>query len=80
MEQFFEKLKTERESDIIKVKEVFSNQAILLEDLIETGELAITDQKLKEYGITQGRLRTLKINIYNHSQLLNFFSAFWLTC
>ena len=60
MEQFFEKLKTERkrpESDIIKLKEVFTGQGILFDDLMETGDLAITDSDLKEYGISQGGLR-----------------------
>ena len=61
MEQFFEKLKTERkrtESDINKIKDVFNEQGILFDDLMETGELAMTDGKLKEYGIAQGGLRT----------------------
>jgi hypothetical protein len=61
MHEFFDKLKTERkrpESDINKLKDVFNEQGILFDDLIETGELAITDEKLKDYGITQGGLRT----------------------
>ncbi|KAI8897039.1 hypothetical protein BC833DRAFT_566106, partial [Globomyces pollinis-pini] len=61
MEKFFERLRTDRkrpESDINKVQEVFCNQGILLEDLMGTGELAITDAKLKDYGITQLGLRT----------------------
>jgi hypothetical protein len=66
MEQFFHKLKTERkrpESDIAKLKEVFTEQGILFDDLMETGELAITDAKLKEYGITQGGLRTAILSV-----------------
>jgi hypothetical protein len=61
MEEFFERLKTERkrpESDIIKAREIFTEQGILFNDLMETGDLAITDEKLKEYGIAQGGLRT----------------------
>jgi hypothetical protein len=61
MEQFFDKLKTERkrpESDIIKLKEVFTEQGILFNDLMETGDLAITEEKLKEDGISQRGLRT----------------------
>jgi hypothetical protein len=61
MEEFFERLKTDRkrpESDIIKVREIFTEQGLLLDDLIATGDLALTDEKLKEYGIAQLGLRT----------------------
>ncbi len=61
MEESFERLKTERkipESDIIKVREIFTEQGILFEDLMATGELALTDEKLKEIGIAQLGLRT----------------------
>jgi hypothetical protein len=60
MEEFFEKLKTERkrpESDIIKLREVFAKQGILFDNLMETGELALTDAELKDYGIAQGGLQ-----------------------
>jgi hypothetical protein len=30
----------------------------MFDDLMETGDLAITDAKLEKYGITQGGLRT----------------------
>ena len=61
MEQFFESLKTEQElddEDVQTIKDCFGNQKIKMKQLMETGELAITDDKLKEYGITQGGLRT----------------------
>ena len=61
MEEFFEKLKTEQkrqESNLIKLREIFTEQGILFENLMETGDLAITDEKLKEGGITQRGLRT----------------------
>jgi hypothetical protein len=66
MNEFFERLKTERnrpESDIIKLKNVFTEQGILFDDLMETGELAITDAKLEKYGITQGGLRTSILSV-----------------
>jgi hypothetical protein len=66
MEQFFDKLKTERkrpESDIIKLKEVFTEQGILFNDLMETGDLAITDAKLERIGITQLGLRTAILSV-----------------
>ena len=61
MKEFFEKLRTERnrpESDIQKVEEVFSKQGILFGDLMAEGELAYTDEKLKEDGIEHRGLRT----------------------
>jgi hypothetical protein len=61
MEEFFEKLKIqESKSDeqVKKVRDVFSEQDIEFKQLMETDELALTDAKLKEYGITQGGLRT----------------------
>ncbi|KAJ3321915.1 hypothetical protein HDV06_003781 [Boothiomyces sp. JEL0866] len=56
VEEFFGKLKTKRkldEDDISIIKECFAKQKIKYEDLIETGDLAITDEKLKEDGISQ---------------------------
>ena len=60
MEQFFEKLKTDRkrsEYDIVKIREIFFEQGILFEDLMETGDLAITDGALERIGIAQFGLR-----------------------
>ena len=61
MEEFFEKLRADRkrpESDIVKIREIFNEQGILFEDLMETGDLAITDGKLERVGIVQLGLRT----------------------
>ncbi|EGF84118.1 hypothetical protein BATDEDRAFT_85425 [Batrachochytrium dendrobatidis JAM81] len=40
------------------LRETFTEQGILFEDLMETGDLAITDAELEKYGIAQGGLRT----------------------
>jgi uncharacterized ubiquitin-like protein YukD len=61
MEQFFDKLKTEQElddDDVQTIKDCFGNQKIKFKQLMATGDLVISDEKLKEYGITQGGLRT----------------------
>ena len=61
MEQFFERLKTDEDmsdAQVEIVKEAFSSQGITCKQLMKTGDLAITDGKLKEYGIAQGGLRT----------------------
>ena len=66
MEEFFEKLKTDKkrpESDIEKVKKVFTEQAILFDNLMETGELAMTDATLKEIGIAQLDLRIAILSV-----------------
>lgn len=60
MEQFFERLKKEQElddDDIQTINNCFVNQKIKFKQLMETGELATTDGKLKDYGVTQGGLR-----------------------
>jgi hypothetical protein len=51
------------EEDIKVVMNVFAEQGILFEDLMETGELAMTDEKLKEYGIKQGGLRIAILSV-----------------
>jgi hypothetical protein len=61
MDEFFDKLMTEQElddDDIQTIKDCFGKQKIKLRQLLATGELAFTDAKLKDYGITQGGLRT----------------------
>ncbi|KAJ8323887.1 hypothetical protein O5D80_007118 [Batrachochytrium dendrobatidis] len=60
IEHFFDKMKTTKkpEFDIIKLRETFTEQGILFEDLMETGDLAITDAELEKYGIAQGGIRT----------------------
>ena len=60
MEHFFERLKTDEDMSDAQVeiaKESFSSQGITYKQLMKTGELAITDEELKGYGITQGGLR-----------------------
>lgn len=71
MEEFFQRLRTERkrsESDIEIIKEVFKEQSILFDDLIATGDLALTNDILKEYGITQGGLRTAILAVIKSNQ------------
>jgi hypothetical protein len=66
MEEFFERLKTEQElddDDVQTIKDCFGNQKIKFKQLLATGELAITDEKLKDYGITQGGLRTAILSV-----------------
>jgi hypothetical protein len=66
MEQFFHKLKTEQElddDDIQTIKDCFGNHKIKFKQLTETGELAITDAKLKEDGISQRGLRTAILSV-----------------
>ena len=61
MEEFFEKLKTDEDmsdEQVATAKELFSSQGITFKQLMKTGDLAMADEKLKEYGITQGGLRT----------------------
>ena len=61
MEQFSDKLKNYQEcddDDIQTIKDCFGKQKIRFRQLMATDELAITDEKLKEYGIFQGGLRT----------------------
>jgi hypothetical protein len=60
MEHFFERLKTDEDMSDAQVeiaKESFSSQGITYKQLMKTGDLAITDAELKDYGITQGGLR-----------------------
>jgi uncharacterized protein YsxB (DUF464 family) len=60
MEHFFERLKTVEDMSDAQVeiaKESFSSQGITYKQLMKTGDLAITDAELKDYGITQGGLR-----------------------
>jgi hypothetical protein len=71
MEEFFDKLKTQRkrpEAEIEKVKRVFAEQGIQFDDLTATGELALTDEKLEKYGIAQGGLRTAILAVIKSNQ------------
>jgi hypothetical protein len=66
MEQFFERLKTDEDmsdEQVAMARKIFGLQGITFKQLMKTGELAITDEKLKEYGITQGGLRTAILSV-----------------
>ena len=45
------------DAQVERAKESFSSQGITYKQLMKTGELAMTDGELKEYGIAQGGLR-----------------------
>ena len=71
MESFYERLRTERKrphSEIDIVKAVFRDQGILFDELIVTGDLALTDEKLQKYGISQGGLRTAILSVIRSNQ------------
>jgi hypothetical protein len=66
MKEFFEMLKMDEgksDEQVEKVRDVFSEQDIEFKQLMETGDLAITDSKLEKYGITQGGLRTAILSV-----------------
>ncbi|KAI8895184.1 hypothetical protein BC833DRAFT_615631 [Globomyces pollinis-pini] len=66
MERFFDKLKMEEgksDEQVKKVRDVFSEQDIEFKQLMATGDLAMTDAKLEQYGITQGGLRTAILSV-----------------
>ena len=64
MEEFFERLESALKNPIKKerqmkdVRDAFDNQDIEYDQLMATGDLAMTDEKLKEIGIAQLGLRT----------------------
>ena len=61
MEQFFERLKIDEDMSDVQVeraKESFLTQGITYKQLMKTGDLAMTDDKLERIGITQLGLRT----------------------
>jgi hypothetical protein len=60
LEEFFKALKDEEDMIdelVLKAKAVFAEQGITFKQLMKTGDLAMTDSELKEYGIAQGGLR-----------------------
>jgi hypothetical protein len=66
MEQFFNRLKMEEgksDEQVKKVRDVFSEQDIEFKQLMATGDLAMTDAELKDYGITQGGLRKAILSV-----------------
>jgi hypothetical protein len=71
MEQFFEKLKSGQEldeEDIHTIKDCFGNQKIKFKQLMETGELAMTEADLKDIGITQIGLRKAILAVIKSNQ------------
>jgi hypothetical protein len=71
MEEFFKALTEEEDmsdEQVLKAKTVFSEQGITFKQLMGTGDLAITDAKLKEYGIIQGGLRTAILSVIRNNQ------------
>jgi hypothetical protein len=69
MEEFFQKLEKKlrnpekRERQIGLVRKVFDEQDIEWDQLIETGDLAITDDKLQSVGIDQLGLRIAVLSV-----------------
>jgi hypothetical protein len=60
LEEFFKDLKDEEDMIdelVLKAKAVFAEQGITFKQLMKTGDLAMTDEKLKEIGIIQLGLR-----------------------
>lgn len=69
MQAFYKKLKTEEdmtEEQIEMTKTAFSSQGITFKQLMKTGKLAITDEKLEKYGIVQGGLRTAILSVIDN--------------
>jgi hypothetical protein len=71
MEHFFKKLKTDEEMSDAQVaiaKEKFGSEGITFKQLMKTGDLAITDEKLKVIGISQLGLRTAILSVIKSNQ------------
>ena len=71
MEEFFLKLKTDEEvadEELVIIKDVFMNQKLKLKQLMKSGDLAITDEKLERIGIKQMGLRTAILSVIESSQ------------
>ena len=71
MDEFFQRLRMEQLMSDVQVKkanECFSLQGITFKQLMATGDLALTDEKLKDYGITQGGLRTAILSVIRSNQ------------
>jgi hypothetical protein len=71
LEVFFVKLKTEQDmsdAQIEYAKESFVAQGLTANQVMATGELALTDADLKEIGITQGGLRKAILSVIRSNQ------------
>lgn len=66
MEEFFDKLKTDEdmsEAQVSLARDALIGQGMTYKQLTKTGDLGMTDEKLKEYGIGQGGLRIAILSI-----------------
>ncbi|OAJ43889.1 hypothetical protein BDEG_27202 [Batrachochytrium dendrobatidis JEL423] len=71
MEEFFDKLKIQQELDddeIQLIKDCLGKQKVKFTQLMATGDLALTDEKLKEIGISQLGLRTAVLLVIKGNQ------------
>ena len=71
MEGFFTALKEQEDmtdEQVKQAKSVFAEQGIVFKQLMKTGELAITDGEMKEYGISQGGLRKAILSVIRSQQ------------
>ena len=71
MEEFFEKLKVDEDMSDAQVqiaREKLQEQRVRFKQLMATGDLAITDSDLKEYGILQGGLRKAILSVIQSNQ------------
>lgn len=71
LQEFFDKLKTEEEmsdAQVEKAKDSFTAQGITFKQMMATGHLALTDEKLEKYGISQGGLRTAILSVIESNQ------------
>ena len=66
IEDFYERLRSERlrsDEEILLVKSVFEEQGINFQDLMTTGDLALTEEKLEKIGIKRMGLRTAILSV-----------------
>ena len=71
MEGFFTALKEQEEladDEVDLVKATFAAQKIKFRQLMKTGELAITDEKLEKIGIKELGLRTAILSVIKSLQ------------
>jgi hypothetical protein len=71
MDEFFQRLRMEQDmskAQVEKAKERFASQGITFKQLMATGDLALTDEKLEKIGISQLGLRTAILAIIRSNQ------------
>ena len=72
MEKFFERLENEQgldNDDLVMIKDCLGKQKIKFKQLMATGELALTNDKLERISISQLGLRTAILAIIQNNQL-----------